>query len=131
VVRGVLIAVGWTLAVNTLAMIVGPAPARGEIATWYGYENGPRTSSGERFDPEGACSDYPLHSCTCAHRSFAFGTQLRVRWRGKSVVCRVTDRGPNTATGADLDLSKSGARALGMVEAGRAHVSIERVGRME
>jgi rare lipoprotein A len=134
--RGVLIAIVWTLAVNTLAVIVGPAHARAEIATWYGSENGPHTSSGERFDPDGACAGYALHSCTCAHRSYPFNTSLKVSWRGRTVVCRVTDRGPNIKTGADLDLSRSGARALRMIVAGRvrvliAKVRIERVRRME
>ena len=105
---------------------------RSEVATCgMACENGAQTSSGERFDPEGACSDYPLHSCTCAHRALPFGTQLRVRWHGRAVVCRVTDRGPNIWTGADLDLSKSAARRLGMIDAGRARVSVEYVGRME
>jgi rare lipoprotein A len=131
ILRGVLIAVVWTAAVIALAIIVGPAPARSEIATWYGYENGSATSSGERFNPEGFCADYAQHSCTCAHRSYPFGTQLKVTWRGRSVVCRVTDRGPNIKTGADLDLSKSGARQLRMLVAGRARVSIERLGRLE
>lgn len=112
-------------------MAIGPAPARGEIATWYGRENGPHTASGERFDPHGFCADYPQHSCTCAHRTYPLGTSLRIRWRGRNVVCRVTDRGPNLRTGADIDLSLSGARLLGMVVTGRAHVTIERVGRME
>jgi rare lipoprotein A len=127
--RGVLIAIVWTLAVNALAVIVGPAHA--EIATWYGSENGPRTSSGERFNPDGACADYALHSCTCAHRTYPFGTQLKVSWHGRSVIVRVTDRGPNIRTGADIDLSRSAAQRLGMIVAGRVRVSIERVGRME
>ena len=113
------------------ALLLLVAPARSEIATWYGYENGPQTSSGERFDPAGFCADYPQHSCTCAHRDYAFGTYLKVRRLGRSVVCRVTDRGPNARTGADIDLSQSGARVLGITGIGRAHVSIIRVGPME
>lgn len=109
--------------------LASPRRAGAEIATWYGGESGTHTASGERFDPDGACADYPLHSCTCAHRTLPFGTQLKVSWRGRSVVCRVTDRGP--FTDASVDLSHSGARVLGMVAAGRARVSIERVGRME
>jgi peptidoglycan lytic transglycosylase len=128
---GICVAVLWTLALIALAMAIGPAPARAGIATWYGAESGHTTSNGERFDPEGACADYPQHSCTCAHRVFPFGTHLTVRWRGRAVVCRVNDRGPDRSTGADIDLSKSAARRLGMVRAGRARVSIERMGRME
>ena len=122
---------GFTSALTLLMLVAASSPARAETATWYGKENGPATASGERFDPEGFCADYPQHSCTCAHRTFAFGTHLKVRWRGRAVVCRVNGRGPNVTTGADLDLSRSGARVLGMVTTGRARVSIERVGRME
>lgn len=122
---------GFTSVVVLLLLAVTSSPARAEIATWYGQENGPATASGERFDPEGFCADYPQHSCTCAHRTVAFGTNLRVIRHGRAVVCRVTDRGPNAKTGADIDLSKSAARVLGMVTAGRARVSIERMGRME
>jgi rare lipoprotein A len=134
--RGPVVALVWTLAVIALAIAVGPAPARGEqglqkIATWYGNENGSDTASGEPFNPDGFCADYPQVSCTCAHRFYPFGTYLTVRWQGRSVVVRVTDRGPNVRTGADIDLSKSAARRLGMLETGRAHVTIERVERME
>jgi rare lipoprotein A len=122
-------AVVWSL--FAVAGALGIKAARAEQATWYGYENGPATASGERFNPEGGCADYPQHSCTCAHRHFSFGTLLLVTRHGRSVVCRVTDRGPARWTGADLDLSLSGARVLRMVEAGRARVSIERIGRLE
>jgi rare lipoprotein A len=107
------------------------SPARSETATWYGTENGIETASGERFNPEGYCADFPQHSCTCAHRDFPFDTVVRVRWHGRSVVCRITDRGPAKWTGADIDLSRSGARHLGMIGVGRAVVKIERVESME
>jgi rare lipoprotein A len=129
--RGIITAFLFAVTVIAIAMAIGPAPARAEVATWYGRENGPHTSSGERFDPQGACADYPQVSCTCAHRTFPFGTHLKVRWHGRTVVCRVTDRGPNVKTGADLDLSESGARVLRMIDAGRVTVSIERMGRLE
>jgi rare lipoprotein A len=121
----------FTIIFAALLLATASLPANAEIATWYGYENGRETSSGERFNPEGACADYPQHSCTCAHREFPFGTHLKVTWRGRSVVCRVTDRGPAKWTGADLDLSLNGARVLRMVDIGRAHVSIKRMGRLE
>jgi rare lipoprotein A len=64
----------------------------------YGYEGGKLiTSNGERFLP---------HGLTTAHKSLPFGTKLRVtnQTNGKSVVVRVTDRGP-FVYGRGLDLS--------------------------
>lgn len=97
------------------------APARAETATWYGDESGRYTASGEVYD----ASDL-----TCAHRSYPFDTILRVWWRGRYVICRVNDRGPARSTGADIDLSYGAARALGVLDIGRAHVGIEHLGRM-
>lgn len=84
-------------------------------ASW--YQHGSRTANGEHFNPGGM---------TCAHPSYRFGTVLRVTWRGRSVLCRVNDRGPFIA-GRCLDLSYGSAKALGMLGAGVANVSIERV----
>lgn len=84
-------------------------------ASFYGRESGPKTASGERFDENGL---------TCAHRELAFGTRLAVSWRGRRVVCRVNDRGPFIA-GRVLDLSTAAARAIGMLGAGVADVTIE------
>lgn len=119
---GIITIVGFTLAVIAL-------PARCETATW--YDEGASTANGEAFDPDGFCADYPLHSCTCAHRSFAFGTWLKVTRDRRVVVCRVNDRGPAVSTGADIDLSRSGAYRLGMLVAGRVTVRIDVVRRME
>lgn len=73
-----------------------------------------RTASGERFD---------RNAMTAAHRTFAFGTSLRVCYRG-CVVVRVNDRGPFIA-GRSLDLSEGAARAIGMT--GTARVRVERL----
>jgi rare lipoprotein A len=49
-----------------------------------------------------------------AHRSFPFGTMVRVtnRKNGRSVVVRIIDRGPYIR-GRVIDLSPAAARALG------------------
>lgn len=90
------------------------------IASWYGSElNGKRTASGERFD---------MYGMTCAHRSFAFGTRLRVTnpENNKSVIVTVNDRGP-FVRGRDLDLSYGAAKKIGIIRQGVGRVKIERL----
>jgi rare lipoprotein A len=93
------------------------APARAEslsaahtaVASFYGYESGPRTASGERFDP---------NAMTAAHRTLPFGTLVRVTYQGRSVVVRINDRGPFVRKGGqftrDIDLSEGAARRIGL-----------------
>jgi rare lipoprotein A len=61
---------------------------------------------------------------TCAHRTRPFGTIIKVTYHGRSVRCVVNDRGP-FIRGRIIDLSISAARALGMMGAGIAFVSLE------
>lgn len=99
-------------------VLLAPSHARGgDVASYYGFESGTRTASGERFDP---------HGLTCAHRSLPFGSRLRVTYRGRSVVCRVNDRGP-FKPGRTIDLSLGAARAIGLTAAGVGPVTIERM----
>lgn len=72
------------------------------------YHEGTHTASGERFNK---------HAMTCAHRSMRFGTVVTVNYRGRSVSCRVNDRGPFVG-GRILDVSLGTAQALGMTSAG-------------
>jgi rare lipoprotein A len=97
-----------------------PAHARaGEmLASWYGFESGTITASGERFRP---------HGMTCAYWGVPFGTLLRVSYRGRAMVCRVNDRGPAKWTGRGIDLSLGAARAIGMAGAGVGRVTVERI----
>ena len=100
------------------------APARAEswsaahtaVASFYGYESGPRTASGERFDP---------NAMTAAHRTLPFGTLVRVTYQGRSVVVRINDRGPYVR-GRDIDLSQGAARRIGIPGVGP--VTIEVIG---
>lgn len=86
------------------------------VASFYGDESGTRTASGERFDER-------LH--TCAHRSIAFGTWLRVTYKGRAVECCVNDRGP-FIKGRGLDLSRGAALAIGLAPVdGVGEVAIE------
>lgn len=84
-------------------------------ASWYGREHqGQRTSNGERFD---------RNQYTCAHKTLPFGTKLRVSnpETGKSVVVRVTDRGPFRHQRI-LDLAEVAARPLGIITHGAVGV---------
>ena len=64
------------------------------------------------------------HGMTCAHRTRPFGSIVTVSYRGRSIHCRVNDRGP-FVRGRVIDLSLSAARALGMTRAGIIRVSVE------
>jgi rare lipoprotein A len=79
---------------------------------------GRKTASGAPYEPQGF---------TAAHRSFAFGTVLRVTRSdgGQSVYVRVTDRGPFGPRGRILDLSRAAAERLGMLRAGVVTVKVE------
>jgi len=81
--------------------------------------NGRRTASGERLHPD---------SLTCAHRTYPFGTKLRVMnpANGRNVVVRVTDRGP-FIRGRIIDLSWRAAKELGIIAKGVAMVIVTKV----
>ncbi|UCH80873.1 MAG: septal ring lytic transglycosylase RlpA family protein [Nitrospiraceae bacterium] len=90
------------------------------VASWYGKKfNGRPTASGKRFD---------MYAMTCAHKTFKFGTKLRVTNpdNNKSVIVTVNDRGP-FIRGRDLDLSYGAAKKIGIVKKGVAKVKIEHI----
>jgi rare lipoprotein A len=74
------------------------------------------TANGERFNKMGL---------TAAHRSYKFGTRLKVTSlkTGKSVVVRVNDRGP-FVKGRIIDLSLGAARVIGLNKSGVAKVKV-------
>lgn len=61
---------------------------------------------------------------TCAHRTRPFGSIVTVSYGGRSIQCRINDRGP-FVRGRVIDVSVSGARALGMMQSGVVLVSVE------
>jgi rare lipoprotein A len=61
---------------------------------------------------------------TCAHRTRPFGSMVTVSYAGRSIRCRVNDRGP-FIRGRVIDVSITAARALGMTGAGVVRVSLE------
>ena len=95
------------------AIASGPVRAESGLASFYG---GGRTASGEVTGPAGL---------TAAHRTLPFGTKVVVTnlRSGKSVVVRITDRGPYRHRRV-IDVSRAAARELGMINSGTAMVSI-------
>jgi rare lipoprotein A len=95
---------------------------RGQTGTaaWYGGSYiGRRTTSGERLDTTHA---------TAAHRSLPLNSLARVTnlRNGRSVVVRVTDRGPLDRSRL-IDMSPRAAEELRMKEAGVVPVKVEQV----
>lgn len=80
--------------------------------------NGRKTASGERLHPD---------SLTCAHRTYPFGTKLKVYnpANGRSVIVRVTDRGP-FVRGRIIDLSWRAAKELDIISKGVAVVTVQK-----
>jgi rare lipoprotein A len=122
--------VGWLLCILVLCSLFAPAMIRAEdlellpdrstvgLASFYAKSlHGRRTASGERLDRK---------ALTAAHRSYPFGTQVRVvnLVNGKSVVVRINDRGPFVGSRI-IDLSEAAAKAIGMWRKGVVSVRLE------
>lgn len=107
--------------ITLLSFTVLHAQQQSGRASYYSKRaTGSRTASGERLHHD---------SLTCAHRSYPFGTMLKVTnlLNDKSVVVRVTDRGP-FGRGRVIDLSWAAAQEIGMLAQGIASVKVEVVG---
>lgn len=86
-------------------------------ASWYGPGfHGRVTANGETYDQYGM---------TAAHKELPFDTMVEVTRRdtGRSVVVRITDRGPYVR-GRIIDLSMEAARQLGSLKDGVVPVNI-------
>ncbi len=70
---------------------------------------------------------YHPHRPVAAHRKLPFGTVVRVvsLTTKRSVIVRITDRGPFVGRGRVIDLSRRAAEALHMLDAGVIHVRVE------
>ena len=95
------------------------AQSDGKASYYSNGLHGRKMSNGERYD----CNAF-----TCAHRTLPFGTRLKITnpRNGKSVIVRVTDRGP-FVRGRVVDLSYAAARELGTLASGVAYVKVELV----
>lgn len=108
---------GQTLS-DSLTMHVMAVESDTGTASYYAEAfHGKKTSSGERYD---------MNGLTCAHRWLPYNTNVRVTnlKNGRSVVVRVTDRGPWKHTRL-IDVSKGAAKELDMIRSGTARVMIE------
>lgn len=87
-------------------------------ATYYSKRaTGARTSSGVRLHHD---------SLTCAHRTYPFGTKLKVTnlSNKKYTIVTVTDRGPY-GKGKIIDLTYRAAQEIGIISQGVAMVEVE------
>ena len=89
------------------------------LASWYGFEEGPTTANGEKWNPMGY---------TCASNIHPFGTRLKVTNmdNGKSVVVRVNDRGGYDRKGRIIDLSQASFSKIADLNQGLAKVKVEK-----
>ena len=89
-------------------------------ASYYSKKiTGAKTASGQRLHHD---------SLVCAHRSYPFGTHLKVTNlnNNKTVIVKVIDRGP-FGRGRIIDLSWAAAKKIGMINQGVASVKVELV----
>lgn len=88
------------------------------VASYYAHEfHGRLTSNGETFD---------MNDLTAAHRTFPFGTKIRVTNLANklTVIVRINDRGP-FKEGRIIDLSLGAAKAIDLTPTGTTSVKLE------
>lgn len=111
---------GWMLgALSGIAVLASTgslAFANSQVGTASWYQMGRTTANGERYNPDGL---------TAAHRHLPFGTIVKVENlnNGRSVRLRINDRGPFVG-GRIIDVSRGGARQLGLIGPGTARVRV-------
>jgi rare lipoprotein A len=95
----------------------GSVVSSGTCQASFYTDQGNRTADGEIFD---------VHAFTAAHKTLAFNTRVRVTnvKNGKSVVVRITDRGP-FVSGRCLDLTPAAFDTISSESAGVATVKFE------
>jgi len=97
--------------------VAQPAEEEG-TATFYSSKfEGKKTASGEAYDKTGL---------TAAHKSYAYGTKLRVTnlANGKSAVVTVNDRLSRFSKSV-IEVTPRVASSLGFAKSGRARVKVE------
>jgi rare lipoprotein A len=109
--RNILLALGF---LSAIVLVPSSALANTGWASYYTCCK--KTANGERYNKMGL---------TAAHRSYKFGTRVKVTnlKTGKSVIVRVNDRGP-FVKGRIIDLSLGAARVIGLNKSGVARVKV-------
>lgn len=99
----------------------------GVTSIGYSQQSGNASFYSHKFHGKRTSSGLPYHkdSLTCAHRTLPFGTLLEVKnpRNNKSVVVKVTDRGPFTKSRI-IDLSYAAAKELDIIRSGIARVEV-------
>lgn len=100
------------------AAFVALAPAGGGLVGRASFYSGGRTASGG-----------VVGAATCAHRSLPFGTRVLVTNLAnlRQMVLTVNDRGPFVG-GRVMDVSRTAAAALGMLQSGVANIRMQVIG---
>jgi rare lipoprotein A len=102
-----------SLAIALSSVVICSGHAESGMASFYGSGE---TASGETTSTTGF---------TAAHRTLPFGAKVLVTnvGNGKTVVVRITDRGPYRR-GRIIDVSRAAARQLDMIDSGTTMVSV-------
>jgi rare lipoprotein A len=90
-------------------------------ASYYTVESSSNlTASGERFDEDGM---------TCASNDYPFNTWLKITniENGKSIICRVNDRGGFKKYGRIIDLSKGAFAKIADLKLGVINVTVQKI----
>ena len=108
-----------TFVMLTLSIFL-TAQTQGSASYYHNKFQGKRTSSGIKYHKD---------SMTCAHRTYPFGTWLKVRnlRNDKVVIVKVTDRGPFVRKRI-IDVSYAAAKKLDFISHGTAKVEITNLG---
>lgn len=115
--RILIIIIAFLCSITTTAQTAKrPTTQQGKASYYSKKFHGRRTASGERIHTD---------SLTCAHRSYPFGTLLKVKHlgNGREVIVKVNDRGPYSR-GRVIDLSYRAAKELGMLAQGIGTVEV-------
>ena len=90
------------------------------MASWYGYESGRMTATGEAFEPEGL---------SAAHKYLPIPSFVKVTnlANNRSIIVRVNDRGPFASPDRIIDLSSGAAKRLDFHKQGLARVRVEAI----
>ena len=106
-----------TIIISLLCLVCTQAQQVG-MASFYAKNIRGKMASGQRYHKD---------SMVCAHRTYPFGTKLKITHlkNHKSVIVKVADRGP-FGRGRIVDISWGAAEKLGMIAAGVAKVKVER-----
>lgn len=106
------------IGVDAQAAGVSPGQTQKGVASYYHNSlHGRKTASGQIYNK---------NKLSAAHKTLPLGTKVRVTdvKTGKEIVVRINDRGP-FVKGRVIDLSRSAAKELGIIQRGVAKVEVE------